>query len=147
MELGTFGAIFRFAIELEQQTVVFYEAAAQGTLEEPFEELALGSRNRPKRLEQARREGVAEMILESIEGLDSSSYNVDLTPRADTSQRLHQAIALEGATGRFYREAAAKMPIQEIVRLFQQLAEENAHRQAQLAGLHSLDLEIKGGPT
>ncbi len=134
MQLGTFGAIFRFAMELEEQAVAFYEAAAQGALEESFQEMAQGSRKRLRRLEQARREGVAEMILESIDGLDSNSYHVDVTPHTDVSKRLHQAVNLEETISLFYRDAAAKMPIQEIVRLFQRIAQESAQRQEVLAG-------------
>lgn len=137
MQLGTFGAILRFAMQLESQAVAFYEAAAQGDLADLFQEMARGSGKRLNRLERARREGVAEMILESIEGLDSSSYQMDLTADADTGQRLQQAVALEETTSLFYRDAAAKMPIQEIVRLFQQLADENMQRQKELAGLQA----------
>ena len=135
MQLGTFGAILRFAMELESQAADFYEAPAQSDLADSFQEMARISRKRLNRLERARREGVAEMILESIEGLDSSSYQVDLTADADTGQRLQQAVVLEETTSLFYGDAAAKMPIQEIVRLFQQLADENIQRQAELAGL------------
>lgn len=137
MQLGTFGAILRFAMELESQAADFYEAAGQGELTDSFQEMARICRKRVSRLERARREGIAEMILESIEGLDSSSYPVDLTADGDTDQRLQQAIALEEMASRFYRDAAAKMPIQEIVRLFQRLADENIQRQAELAGLQS----------
>jgi len=137
MQLGTFGAILRFAMELENQAAAFYEAAAQSDLTDSFQEMARVSRKRLSRLERARREGVAEMILESIEGLDSSPYQVDLTAAADTGQRLQQAVALEETTSLFYRDAAAKMPIQEIVRLFQQLSDENMQRQGELAGLQA----------
>ncbi len=137
MQLGTFGAILRFAMELESQAAAFYEAAVQGVLADLFQEMARGSGKRLNRLERARREGVAEMILESIEGLDSSSYQMDLTADADTGQRLQQALALEEMTSLFYRDAAAKMPIQEIVRLFQQLADENMQRQGELAELQA----------
>jgi len=137
MQLGTFGAILRFAMQLESQAAVFYEAAARGDLADSFQEMARISRKRLNRLERARREGVAEMILESIEGLDSSSYQVNLTADTDTGQRLQQAVALEETTSLFYQDAAAKMPIQEIVRLFQQLADENTQRQEELAGLQA----------
>ena len=106
-----------------------------GDLADSFQEMARISRKRLNRLQRARQEGVAEMILESIEGLDSSSYQVELTADADTGQRLQQAVALEETTSRFYQDAAAKMPIQEIARLFQQLADENMQRQGELAGL------------
>ncbi len=137
MQLGTFGAILRFAMELESQAAVFYEAAAQGDLADSFQEMARISRKRLNRLERARREGVAEMILESVEGLDSSRYQVELTADADTGERLQQAVALEETTSLFYRDAAAKMPIEEIVRLFRRLADENMQRQGELAGIQA----------
>ncbi len=133
MELGTFGAILRFAIQLEELAVAFYEAAARGRLEEPFRMLRQGCGRRLQRLERARREGVAEMILESIRGLDSNDYGVALDPKADEAALQRQAVALEEMMGRFYRDAAAKMPIPEISRLFRQLAEENEKRKAEIA--------------
>ena len=132
MELGTFGAILRFAMELEQQAVDFYEGAAEGGLEETFRELARGSRKRLGRLERARREMVAEMILESITGLDGDAYGVDLDPKAGEAGLLRQAKTLEESSARFYRDAAGKMPIREVVRLFQRLVRENEQREAQL---------------
>jgi rubrerythrin len=132
MELGTFGVILRFAMEQEERAARFYEEAARGELEGKFGELAQGSRKRLKRLEQARREMVAEMILESITGLDSDAYHVDLDPRADGARLARQAQALEEAAACFYRDAAGKIPIREVVRLFQRLAQENEQRKAEL---------------
>ena len=143
MQLGTFGAIFRFALELEEQAVAFYQAPAEDSLKESFDQMARGSGKRHRRLERARREGVTEMILESIEGLDSVSYHVDLTPHADLTPRLDQATALEETTSRFYRDAAAKMPIEEIVRIFQRLAQESIQRRAELVGLRNRQAEMK----
>jgi rubrerythrin len=130
MELGTFGAILRFAMDLEEQAVGFYEGAARGGLEETFGELARGSGKRLRRLERARREMVAEMILESITGLDGDAYQVDLDPGTDEAGLVQQAQALEETAARFYRDAAEKMPIREVVRLFQRLARENEQREA-----------------
>jgi rubrerythrin len=132
MELGTFGAILRFAMNLEQQAADFYEGAAGGGLEGTFRELARKSRKRLSRLERARREMVSEMILESITGLDGNAYGVDLDTAPDEVGLLRQAQALEETSARFYRDAADKMPIREVVRLFQRLARENEQRKAQL---------------
>ena len=45
---------------------------------------------------------------------------------------IHAAVALEETAIRFYQDAAEKMPILGVVRLFQWLAKENEQRQAQL---------------
>lgn len=128
MELGTFGAILRFAMELEQRAGDFYEQATGAT----FHDLARGSRKRLSRLERARREMVSEMILESITGLEGDAYNVDLDPQADEVELLRQARILEQTCARFYQDAADKMPIREVIRLFQRLARESQKRNAQL---------------
>ena len=132
MELGTFGAILRFAMELEQQAADFYKEAAGIEMEQVFHELARGSRKRLSRLERARREMVSEMILESITGLEGDLYGVNLNLKTDKAGLLRQAQALEETCARFYRDAANKMPIREVVRLFQRLARENQQRETQL---------------
>ncbi len=132
MELGTFGAILRFAIDWEERAAAYYEQAARGPAEALFQELAQGARKRLRRLEQARREGVAEMILESISGLDGDAYRVELDAAAGEAGLARQAAALEETAARFYQDAAAKLPIREVARLFRQLAEENGQRAERL---------------
>ncbi|RLC90374.1 MAG: hypothetical protein DRI37_01585 [Chloroflexi bacterium] len=128
MNLGTFGAILRFAMELEEHAAVFYAAAAQTGAEAPFEDFARGARKRLKRLERARREGISEMILESITGLDGDHYLVSPGPGAGAAE----LPALEEAASCFYRDAAAKLPIREVVRLFERLAREHERQRARL---------------
>jgi len=132
MDLGTFGAILGFGMKLEEQTVSFYEGGAKGSLEEGFATLARGSRKRLKRLERNRREGVAEMILEPITGLDGDSYQVSLDPQADEAELLRQAKALEENAVRFYRDSAAKMPVREVSRALARMAEDSEKRLAEL---------------
>ena len=132
MELGTFGAILRSALDRESQAVAFYRAGARGELEGLFRQLAEESEKRTKELERARREGVAEMILESISGLEADSYIVSLDPAADKEDRIEQGARLEEAAARFYRDAAAKIPIREIGRLFERLAKDNDLRRERL---------------
>jgi hypothetical protein len=131
MELGTFGAILRFALQLEEQAAAFYDRAATGDHAELFGSLAQGARARLKTLQRARQEGVAEMILESIHGLDSDAYAL---PDASVPT-LAQALALEETAARFYGDAAEKMPIPEIRRLFQRLEKENEERRAKLKSM------------
>lgn len=132
MELGTFGAIMRFAIELEQQAAAFYESGAPGDTESVFQRLAGQSRKRARRLERARRESISEMILESIIGLETENYTVDVDPELGRDARVDQGIALEEAQARFYDEAAEKIPILGVVRLFRRMAEENEKRRRRL---------------
>jgi len=132
MDLGTFGAILSFGMKLEEQTTSFYEGGAKGSLEEGFATLARGSRKRLKRLERNRREGVAEMILEPITGLDGDSYQVSLDPQADEAELLRQAKALEENAVRFYQDTAAKMPVREVSRALARMAEDSEKRLAEL---------------
>jgi rubrerythrin len=131
MELGTFGAILGFAMELEEEAVVFYDSAARGELERVCAERARGARKRLRRLERARRELVSEMILESIIGLDSGNYTASRDPSLETDKKtlLAQARDLEATSARFYRDAAAKMPIREVARLLKRMADEHARYQ------------------
>jgi rubrerythrin len=128
MELGTFGAILRFALDWEAQVATFYEQAARGSWSEEFRELARGARKRLERLERARREGIAEMILEPIVGLQSDPYWIDTVPHEEELGLLRQALSVEEKGQRFYREAGSKLPIREVARLFEQLAEDNGTR-------------------
>jgi rubrerythrin len=130
MKLGTFGAILNYALQIEEQTASFYRTAAQDHPGGLFADLARRAHKRLERLERARREGVAEMILEPISGLDGDDYVVVLNPETAPAE---QALALEKAAARFYRDAAKKMPIREIVRLFERMAGESDESCKQLA--------------
>lgn len=129
MQLGTFGAIMTFAMQLEEQGVTLYGQEPPSLQEEVRAELLRGSRKRLKRLERAKREGVAEMILEPISGLEDSQYQVE-----KSGDSLETAMRFEAVCARYYREAAEKLPILEISRLFRRMAEENDARKALLRG-------------
>lgn len=131
MKLATFGAILSFALQMEEQTASFYKTAAQDHPGELFADLERRASKRVTRLERARREGVAEMILESITGLDGDDYAVVPDPQASS---VEQALALEKAATRFYREAASKLPIREVVRLFERMASESEQSCKDLEG-------------
>ena len=132
MQLGTFGAIMGFATEMEERAAAFYEQAAHAELAQVFGQLAEGSRRRAQRLVRARRELVSEMILESITGLDGDHYLLGLDPQVDDSSLLRQALEIEKVALTYYGDAAAKMPIREVVRLFGRLARENERRLGQV---------------
>lgn len=119
MELATFGAVLRWALDLEGRAISFYEQT----------DLAVeadAARERLRHLERARREMISEMLLESIPGLESSRYQVELDPTAGT--QMEQARHMEETLARFYSDAGARMPLREVARLFARLAVE--HEQA-----------------
>lgn len=132
MELATFGAILTFALELEQKAQEFYEVGARGCLEEVFASLSQGSRKRADRIERTRREGIAEMLLEPISGLNSEAYQVRLDAGVEAGDRLEQAQGLEAVCARFYRDSSEKMPVREVARTFERMAKENQARVREL---------------
>ena len=121
MELATFGAVLRCALDLEAQAASFYERI--GAQEPQLGAEADAARQRLQRLERARREMVSEMLLESISDLDDTPYQPVLDPTVDAPAA--QALYLEGVLARFYRDAGAKMPVREVARLFARLAAEH----------------------
>jgi acyl-CoA reductase-like NAD-dependent aldehyde dehydrogenase len=121
MQLGTFGAIMGFAIELETQAESFYKQASTAFPQRRLlSQLYRGARKRSGRMERTRREGVAEMILESISGLDSQDYQIELSDCQTLIDWVNQA---NGQC--FYQDAAAKLPIDEVARILSRMASEN----------------------
>ena len=139
MELGTLGAILKFALELEEKAQEFYQEAArrvsQPRLRELFQEYARRGRKRRQLLERTRRENTAEMILEPITGFFSEDYEPDCTlPEGISSAEvLEKARALEEKTARFYEVAAGKVGITEVTRAFRKLGRENTERMSESA--------------
>jgi len=132
MLLGTFGAILSFGIELENQCAEFYNQACEASSEQIYAKLARGAIKRAKRLERTRREGVAEMILESITGFEGDDYQLDTKTSDNLAALRKTAIANEETVYKFYTDAQAKMPIVEVGRIFQRMAEDNQKNIAEL---------------
>ena len=132
MELSTFGAILTFAAAWETESARFYESCARCGDVGPCASLAAGARKRAARVERARREGVSEMILIPITGLDGGNYRLDTEPTTSAAERRVHAEALEGARQRFYDDAAAVMPIREVATVLARLARENERNLAAL---------------
>jgi rubrerythrin len=137
MNLATFGAVLSFAINLEGQAALFYANAGTGKLQDVFQDLAKSSQKRANRIERTRQEGISEMILEPIMGINGDDYQIQLSVDSDDSTLLEQAISLEELSIRFYRDAAQKLPIREVIRTFIRLADENAKRKERLEMLAS----------
>jgi len=129
-ELTTFGAVLRFAMELEAASSAFYESASTvlskdgaGTL---VRELAAQHANRHRLLERTRQMKLNEMVLEPISGLEGHRYVFDATP-APKDSVLRRAMDLEGIAQTFYVDSAtvARSLLTEAARTFRKLAEEN----------------------
>ena len=137
MELNTFGALLKFALGLEDAAARFYEEAAQAARDDALRSAlaarAESTKRNRQRLERVRREQVNEMLLESIEGLREGDYRPAADPSA-LDDLTASAAELESACERFYRDAAERLSIPEVVRSFQRLADAHARSRAQLGG-------------
>ena len=139
-ELGTFGAVLRFALELESAAASFYaRAVAELEPDGPAtlaRELAAQHANRHKLLERTRQQKLNEVVLEPITGLDGAKFVYDASP-APRERILPRAVALEAVAERFYLDSGtvAKALLTEASRTFRKLAEENARNAARLRTL------------
>ena len=132
MDLGTFGAIMKFALETEQDVTKFYEAASKLVNDqnkvELFQDLLKRGEKRLKTLERVRRENITEMILEPIIGLDSENYKIVTEIQSNQGEKEVQELALsiEKSLLEFYTHAGAKIDfLIEVSYSFELLAEAN----------------------
>ena len=138
LELGTFGAIMKFALEIENNVTDFYgkasEQVADQTLKEFLANLVSRGKKRVQTLERVRRENVTEMILEPIEGLDSDSFEIKTDLSQDSDSVKKTAIEIEKTLLEFYNAAAAKIDfLPEAAYAFELLAEKNEATVKQLS--------------
>ncbi|MCE5243261.1 MAG: hypothetical protein ABFD98_03610 [Syntrophobacteraceae bacterium] len=128
MELTTFGAVMGFAAEIIGGSLGIYKAAAQRAespaLRDLMEALIREQGKNLSLMEQARRENVTEMILEPIAGLHREDFGCEVVfpDGADDAAMKRLAVVLEKREEKFFREAAAKMPLPEVARLFKRVA-------------------------
>jgi rubrerythrin len=137
MELNTFGAVLRFALELESRLATFYGDAAQTTGDAPARgvlvELAEAGEQNARKLERVRRQQVNEMLLEPIHDVDSAQYEPDLAPHAGEEAALDAARRAEGTAERFYHDMARLLSIPEVARSFSRMAEAHARNRQKLS--------------
>lgn len=142
MELGTLGAVLAFAIKLEGHSAQFYEEAASLAKESPasdvFLSLAEARRKRKELLQRSRRENINEMLLEPIVGLKGSDYlmETELSSKMGYYDVLQLAMELEENSRRFYLDAAGRVNLPEVTKLFEKLGEENADHKLRVKSLH-----------
>lgn len=139
MELNNFGAVLRFAIELEDRAAGFYEDAARNVKSaEAFFAFAQGSRKCKGMLERARREMVSEMMLEPITGFEADLPEMKPSPNMGHHEILRLALELEEDAYRFYLDAASKISsvAPSVSKIFSKVAQEKAGRKLKLESLH-----------
>ncbi|TFH09605.1 MAG: hypothetical protein E4H14_04115 [Candidatus Thorarchaeota archaeon] len=140
MDLGTFGAIIKFALEIEADISDFYKKisdhAEDDVLVGLLRDLITRGQKRITTLERVRRENVTEMILEPIEGLDSNSFVIE----TEVSEVINDATiktlasAIETTLWRFYTAAAKKIDfLPEAEYAFELLAEKSEETIKRLA--------------
>jgi rubrerythrin len=143
MELGTFGAIMGFAVQMVQQTETFYKTMAQKAqdpvLREAFQVLSKEEGKGLSLMERTRRENVTEMILEPIAGLDRSDYEIEMKEMDHSSDAdlLKTALVLEERAQRFFSDVSGKVPLPEVGRIFRKAAQK---KEKSLARLNSITL-------
>ncbi len=132
MELGTFGAIMTFALEVEDEVTSFYESAKQKVkgrdLTSIFDSLAVRGQKRIKTIERIRRENVTEMILEPISGLNSDAFKpkTSIPETHDDNTLREMAKEIEKSLQAFYTQASMKIDfLSEAAYSFELLAEAN----------------------
>jgi rubrerythrin len=132
MELGTFGAVIKFALELEVKASDFYETAAKITttdrLKMSFETFLQKRQIRIETLKRLRRENTTEMILEPISGLEEEKYRIKIEIPEDSSDKvlLEFASDMERQNQEFYGDAAKKIEfLIEPADIFEHFAVEN----------------------
>lgn len=140
MNLGTFGAILKFALDTENDVGEFYSSVRtmeiNQNLAKLVSDLAQRSQTRIKTLERIRRENTTEMILEPITGLDSDRYMPMTQIPSDATEALvkEAVFNIERALQTFYRTAAGKVGfLSEVAYAFELLAEKNEDVMNQLS--------------
>ena len=145
MSLSTFGAIMGFAAEMVGRSVEVYRVAVSKAknpvLRETLQALFAEEEKNHSLMEQTRRENVTEMILEPISGFNRSDYEaeVKMTDRAEDTDLLKGALALEEKEQRFFHDASGKVPLPEVARIFRKVAQK---KEKNLAKLKSVGLNL-----
>lgn len=112
MQLGTFGAILKYAIEIEGKAAKFYAelaGKASGDAKAVFSDLSNASIKNAQAMERTRRMEMQEMILEAISGIDTENYEAPCREPADLKGAVACAIEMETKAAKFYSDSASKL--------------------------------------
>lgn len=128
MPLKGFGVILTFAETIETENKDFYlkgkSRLPEGEHKDFLDELIKEKEKQIKQVQRVRRENVAEMILEPVEGFTRDPFliDVDKLEAADPGTVMEAARKLEERNRSYYKEAAKKMKaLPEVASALQQL--------------------------
>lgn len=123
MSLTQFGSVISFAIKLETRLAEFYvqNSKDDGIHSEEFNRRVEACLIRKRKLEQSRRLNVTEIILEPIEGLNETDYQLGWTTATSEAINL-----IEETASRFYGDAAPKINVLESRRIFERCRKEHS---------------------
>lgn len=139
-ECTTFGAVMRFALELEKGAAGIYEELAKAVPSAAlFKELAEIHKKRGAMLENMRQQKLNEMILEPIQDMNRENYIIDTkVPKvSDAKQAAKVAMKAEEISSKFYADASksAKSIMAEAFRVMDKLSKDNLAYKNKLAAL------------
>jgi rubrerythrin len=112
VQLGTFGAILKYAIEIEDAASLYYDELAKKVPEDAkmsIYELSNASKKNKQTLERTRRMEMQEMILEAITGIDTVNYVVKFDVPSDFKTGLMNAVEIEKKASAFYSDSSKKL--------------------------------------
>jgi hypothetical protein len=130
MDLGTFGAVLKYAIQLENSALKLYESVLNLIDNERmkliFVDLSKQNLKRIVTLKRLRCENTTEMILEPIYGLESDNYSIINNEFEDISDFKEIIIKIENTLNSFYQDASEKIDfLSEVAYTFEDFAEQN----------------------
>lgn len=139
MQLGTFGAILKYATDIEEGAATYYDslaALASGDVKAAASEMAAASRKNKQILERTRRMEMQEMILEAISGLDTVNYDAAFSAPYDLKAGIAHALDIEGKAASFYTDSASKLGfLDNVKRALEKLGKDRGARSARLRSL------------
>jgi rubrerythrin len=139
VQLGTFGAILKYATDMEEGAATYYDnlaALASGDVKAAASEMAAASRKNKQLLERTRRMEMQEMILEAISGLDTVNFDTAFGGPHDLKAGLAHALDIEGKAASFYSDSASKLGfLGNVKKTLEKLGKDRVARSARLRSL------------
>jgi rubrerythrin len=145
MSLTTFGAVMGFAEKMTGRTQETYRTAAQKVKDPVFKEilqtLSADEAKNHSLMEKTRRENVTEMILEHVTGLQEEDYSIEpnVPGHAGDEEWLKIVLDLEMEEQKFFQDAASKISLPEVGRIFRKIAQK---KEGTIEKLKQLNLKL-----